>query len=140
MEAVYVSVPSKPKLTYDHGVRQNGTKVRPEQVRQMMSRNNKALNKYENGRSLFVVGGVIGYPCAVLLGWDIGSRIFGKGNVVCLGIGLAGTITGCIMMSVGENLMEKSVSLYNASRMHGTTAYNLNFGITNGGVGFTLKF
>ena len=134
-------VSSAPNLIYNHGVRQNGTKVRPEQVRQTMSRNSKALDKYCSGRSFFVLGGVIGYPCAVLLGWDLGSRIFGKGNAVCFGIGLAGTVIGSVMMSIGESQMRKSVSLYNSSLMHGTAAYNLNFGITNsGGVGFTLNF
>ena len=134
-------VSSNPNLTYNHGVRQNGTKIRPEQVRQTMSRNSKALQKYNSGRGFFVVGGVIGYPCAALFGWDLVSRLFGKGNNVLLGVGLAGTVIGSVMMSVGEGQMRKSVSLYNSSLTHGTTTYNLSFGITkSGGVGFALNF
>ena len=88
-----------------------------------------------------MAGQVVAYSCAFLLGWDLGARTYGKGNDVCLVIGIAGTAIGIIITLSGESQMKKSVSLYNASRMHGTTAYTLNFGITkSGGVGFTLKF
>jgi len=146
-EGLYVS--SKPPLTYDNGVWQDGTKIRPAQVREMMSENDEALQEYKHGRGAFVVGQIIAYPCAFLLGWDLGARLlgwdlgarYGKGNDVCLVIGLAGTAVGIIMALTGESQMRKSVSLYNASLMHGTTTYSLNFGITgSGGVGFTLNF
>ena len=141
VEAHHVSVSPKPQLTYNNGVWQNGTKISPEQVRAMMSGNSEALQEYNSGRSVFVAGNIIGCPGAFLLGWDLGSRLFGKGNDLLLGIGIAGTAAGIIMTLTGESQMKKSVSLYNASLMHGTTAYSLNFGITkSGGVGFTLKF
>ena len=139
-EDVYVS--SQPPLIYDSGVRKNGTKIKPEQVREMMLGNSEALQEYNYGRGAFVAGQIIAYPCAVLLGVVLGAYTFGRGcSGVLLGIGIAGTVGGIIITLSGESQMRKSVSLYNASVMHGTTACTLNFGITgSGGVGFTLNF
>ena len=139
-EEVYVS--SQPPLIYDSGVRQGGTKVRPEQVREMMLGNSEALQEYNHGRGAFVAGQIIAYPCAFLLGVDLGARTFGRGGSgVLLGIGIAGTVGGILVTLSGESQMRKSVSLYNASVMHGTMACTLNFGITgSGGVGLTLDF
>ena len=139
-EDVYVS--SQPPLIYDNGVRQNGAKISPEQVREMMLGNSEALQEYNHGRGAFVAGQIIAYPCAVLLGVVLGAYTFGRGGSgVLLGIGIAGTAAGILVTLSGESQMKKSVSLYNASLVHGTTAYNLNFGITgSGGVGLTLNF
>jgi hypothetical protein len=127
-------------LTYKDGVWLNG-KLTPEQVRGIMSDNSEALKLYNNGRSLVVMGYVISYPCAFLLGWDLGSRIFGKGDGTLLTIGVTGTVTGIIIWACGGANIKKSVSLYNSSIMSNTTAYNLNFGVTKSGcVGFTLNF
>ena len=139
-EEVHVS--SKLPLTYNNGVWQDGTKIRPAQVREMMSGNSGALQLYNSGREVFVVGNAFACSAAFVLGLDLGLYLVsGKSNNILLGIGLAGTIIGITMIFTSESQMRKSVSLYNASLMHGTTAYSLNFGITkSGGVGFTLKF
>ncbi|MCL2041754.1 MAG: hypothetical protein FWG84_06925 [Bacteroidales bacterium] len=141
VEVVHVSVSPQPPLTYNGGVWQKGTPIKPKQVRETMSGNSEALQQYNSGKSLAVAGNIIAYPCSFLLGWDLGSRLFGKGNNVLLGVGIVGTATGILMSLAGTSQMKKSVSLYNASVMHGTTACTLNFGITgSGGVGLTLNF
>ena len=139
--AVSVSVSAQSELTYNNGVFQNGTKIKPEQVRGVMSGNSDALQQYNSGRSLFVTGQVIAYPCAFLLGFDLGTRLGGgEGNGTVLGIGAAGTIVGLIMAFSGEKKIKNSVLLYNSNASNKAVSYQVNFGFTPTGVGFSMRF
>ena len=139
--AVSVSVSAQSELTYNKGVCQNGTKVKPVQIREIMSGNIDALQQYNSGRSLSVTGQVIAYPCAFLLGFDLGTRLGGgKGNGTVLGIGAAGTLIGLIMSSSGEKKIKKSVSLYNSNANNGSVSYQIDFGFTPTSIGFSMQF
>ncbi|MDR0796764.1 MAG: hypothetical protein LBE79_12080 [Tannerella sp.] len=67
----------KSSMISNGGVFKNGNKLKTKEVREVMSENSKALGMYNSGRSLFVAGQVIAYPCAFLLGFDLGTRIGG---------------------------------------------------------------
>ena len=139
--AMCFSVSAQTELTYNNGVWQNGTKLKAEQVRVAMSDHGEALSQYNSGRSLFVGGMVIGYPCAFLLGFDLGTRLGGgEGNGAVLGIGAAGTIVGIIMMFSGEKKIKNSLQLYNSTAGNHSVSYQVNFGFTPTGVGFNVHF
>ena len=126
-------------LTYRNGVWQNGTKLNAKQVRELMSANQDALAKYNNGRSLLVTGQVIGYPSAFLFGWDLGTRLGGgEGNGTLLAVSAVGTVAGMVMMFVGESNIRSSLTLYNSTL--GNVSYNVGFGLTETGIGLSLRF
>jgi len=128
------------ELSYNNGVWRNNVNIDPDQVREIMSGNSEALQKYNSGRSLFIVGQVIAYPSAFLLGWDLGARMGGGGgNGALLGVGLAGTAIGLIMAFSGESQMKTSVELYNSTAKTATSR-QINFGLTQMGVGLCMKF
>ena len=133
--------PTLPELSYSNGVWQNNVKINPSQVREIMSGNSEALQKYNGGRSLYIAGQIIAVPCAALLGWDLGARLGGgEGNVTLLGVGAAGTAVGLIMSYLGQGQMKTSLQLYNSALNNNATSYQLNFGVTQNGIGLCMKF
>ena len=121
--ALCVSVSAQSELTFksqawsnkNGGTFQNGAKLKPNQVREVMSGNSEALKSYNSGRALLITGCVIAYPCAAMLGWDLGTRTGGgEGNGTLLAVGATGTVVGIIMGFCGEGKMKKSVQLYNS--------------------------
>jgi len=144
-----VSVSAQSELIYksqawsskNGGTFQNGTKLSPSKVREVMSGNSEALKSYNSGRALLITGCVVAYPCAAMLGWDLGTRTGGgKGNGTLLTVGATGTVVGIIMGFCGEGKMKKSVQLYNSKMSNNTVSYQVNFGFTQTGVGLNMRF
>jgi len=130
----------QPELSYSDGVWQNGTKLSADNVRSVMSGNSEALRQYNSGKSLYLAGQIIGYPCAFLFGWDLGTRLGGgEGNGALLGVGAAGTVVGLIMMYSGESKIKTSVKLYN-SKVNNSLSYQIDFGFTETGIGLCMRF
>ena len=123
------------------GVWQDGAIISPAQVRGVMSENNEALRLYNSGRTLYVVGLCVAMPGAVMLGWDLGTRLAGgDGNGTLLGVGAAVSVTGFIISMIGEGRMRNSVQLYNAGA-NSVASYQINFGFTqSGGIGLSMRF
>lgn len=129
-----------PELKYKNGIWQNGVKLSAKKVRETMAGNNEALQLYNSGKSLLLVGQIIGYPSAFLFGFDLGTRTGGgKGNTALLIAGGAGTAAGLIMMFTGEGKMKTSVQLYN-SKVNNSVSSQLNFGFTQTGIGLSFRF
>jgi hypothetical protein len=145
--AICVSVSAQSELSFSSsmwtrgGVSQDGTLIRPAQVREVMAENNEALRLYNSGRALYIAGLCIAVPGAAVLGWDLGARLGGgEGNGTLLGIGAAATVTGFIVSILGEGRMRNSVQLYNLGVGRGQEV-SLNFGFTSeGGVGLSMRF
>ncbi|MDR2906625.1 MAG: hypothetical protein LBU91_01375 [Bacteroidales bacterium] len=136
---VCLNVSAQSDLIYKNGVWQNETKLSAKQVKELMASNEGALTQYNNGRALLVTGQVIGYPGAFILGFDLGARLGGgEGNETMLAVGAVGTVAGIIMMFVGENKIKNSLTLYNSKS--NDVSYNLHFGLTQTGVGLSLRF
>ena len=126
---------------FQNGIFQNGTKLKAYQVRKVMEENNEALALYNSGRPMFVMGQVIAYPCAFLLGFDLGTRLGGgEGNGTLLVIGATGTVAGLIIGLIGESKIKTSVSLYNSKANENTASCQVDFGLTPTGVGICMRF
>jgi len=122
------------------GVLKNGAIIKPAEVRDIMSGNNKALETYNGGKALTTVGNVFSFVGGGLIGWDLGSRLGGgEGNGALLAAGGISIGVGLIMFLAGENKMKTSVQLYN-SKASNTTSYQINFGFTQTGVGLCMRF
>lgn len=134
------TAPILPELKYKNGIWQSGVKLSAKKVREIMAGNNEALQLYNSGKSLLLVGQIIGYPSAFLFGYDLGARAGGgKGNTALLIAGGAGTAAGLIMMFTGEGKMKTSVQLYN-SKANSSVSSQLNFGFTQTGIGLSFRF
>ena len=130
------------ELSYSRdNVWQNDVKIKPDQVRAIMSGNSAALEKYNTGRALHVTGQIFAYPGVFLLGWNAGTVISGgEINGVLVGLGLASSISGIIMLLAGKSQMKTSVNLYNSGLNNNATSYQINFGATQNGIGLCLQF
>lgn len=121
---------------------QDGIKLTPELTRTVMLGNHEAIQQYNSGRSLYIVGQVISIPCAALLGWDLGSRIGSggeEGDALLLGVGATGTLIGLLISFSGQNKIKTSLQLYN-SKARNIGAYKMNFGFTESGIGLSMRF
>jgi len=138
--ALCFSVSAQSELTHRSGrVFQDGARLQPNQIREVMAINSEALAMYNSGRSLAVIGQVIAYPSAFLLGWDTGGRLSrGEGNNTLLAVSATGTAVGLILAFIGENRIGQSVSLYNSTVNN--VSYQVKFGFTPSGIGFTVNF
>jgi len=127
------------KGLWQNSVWQDDKRIKPSQIKTLMSTNNEALLQYKGGRSLLVTGQIIGGIGGVMLGWDLGNRVSGEeGNAILLGVGAVGFSAGMIMIFSGLNKMNKSLELYN-SRINNNVSYQINLGLTQTGIGLTMK-
>jgi len=128
-------------LSYDRGrVYQNAAKLKPVQIRSIMAVSSEAFQKYNSGRSLYIVGQVIAYPGYFVLGWGIGTLISGGENGVgFLVSGAAGILVGELISFSGNNKIKSSVQIYNL-KVNNALSYQINFGLTQTGVGLSMRF
>ena len=136
-----VNLPAQSELVYESGtVIQNGVELKPKQVRTLMANYNDALKTYNAGRAFVMTGRIVGYPCAFLFGWDLGTRLgSGEGNSTLLIVGATGTVVGVLTELYGNSKVKKSVMLYNSNPSNNLSTY-LYFGCTPKGVGFNMQF
>ena len=144
------------ELTYSKGnVYQNRRAMTPSLVREAMYGNSEALQQYNSGRTLNIVGAIVMYPGGLSLGGGVGlllvTHLSGSVNDenrtginlasgILIGTGVALVGTGFLIMSSGDKKIKNAVQIHNSS-LRSDVSYQLNFGITStGGVGFTLRF
>ena len=134
-------VQAQSELTYKGGVMQDGTKLTPTKVREVMSGNSEALKTFNSGQALGTVGVIFGGIGGGLIGWDLGTRLGGgEGNGTLLAIGGVTTGIGLVFALIGDANVKKSVTLYNSRLSNNSVSYQINFGITQTGVGFSMRF
>jgi sRNA-binding regulator protein Hfq len=100
--------------------------------------NQRAFNQYNNGKTLKNFGYVLYLPSALVVGWELGLLIGRDGNeiefdnpllnfstpaIVIGGVGFAG---GLAMVLVGDNKMNKSISILNDSNRDVSLNFNIN--------------
>jgi len=128
-------------LTYKGGVRQNGVRLTPIQVRDVMSGNSEALNMYNSGQTLGMTGMIFSGIGGGLIGWHLGSRLAGgEGNSSLVAAGAVSIGIGFGFALVGDANIKKSVELYNSKLSSNSVPYHINFGFTQTGVGFSMRF
>lgn len=126
-------------LNYLNGFWLDSQKLSKDAVKEMMTKNEDALKAFNNGRTLEVVGNIIGYPSAFIFGYDLGTRLGGgTGNNSMLIAGGIGTAIGMIFGIVAESNYRNSVTLYNSGLKEQVS--QLSFGLTeSGGIGFVYR-
>ena len=140
--ALSVNLFAQSELTYKGGsVIQNGLPLQPKQVRVLMADHTDALKSYNAGRAFTMTGRVFSYPGAFIFGYDLGTRLAGgEGDNTLLVVGATGCVVGLLIELYGMSKVKKSVSLYNSKTSNGTASYQINFGLTQTGVGFNILF
>ena len=135
------NVSAQSELTYKGGVMQNGTKLTPTKVKEVMSGNSEALKTYNSGQAIGTVGVILSCIGGGLIGWDLGMRLSAdEGNGTLLAIGAVGIGAGLCFALIGDANVKKSVTLYNAKTSNNAVSYQVNFGFTQTGIGFNVRF
>jgi hypothetical protein len=132
-------VQAQSELTYRGGVVQDGVKLTPVKVREVMSVNNEALRAYNSGQAFGTVGIVFAGVGGGLVGWDLGTRLGGgEGNGTLLAVGAVGVGVGLGFALIGDAKVKKSITLYNSKLNSNSLSYQINFGFTQTGIGFSM--
>jgi len=119
-------------LSYFNGFWLDSQKLSKDAVKEMMTKNETALKAFNNGRTMDVVGNIIGYPSAFIFGYDLGTRLSGgTGNNSMLIAGGIGTAIGLIFGIAAESNYKNSVRLYNSGLKEQVS--QLSFGLTESG-------
>jgi hypothetical protein len=131
------------ELSYSKGVWHNGTKIKSARVKTLMADNSEALKQYKSGRALALTGEIITACNSVIILADLGVRANrgnSEGNNTLLGVGVAGGLVGLVLWFSGERKIKNSVLLYNANASNGALSSQLHLGITQAGIGLSLRF
>ena len=132
-------IQSQPVLTHSYwrGIRQNGRPVGTGQVRAIMAGNSAALELYNSGRRLEMVG-----FCVAMTGLGLMTTglIIRSPLLFLVGLPIAG---GSFAFEIpGRVKVRNAVILYNTGLIsYKPPPYQINFGITStGGVGLSMRF
>jgi len=111
-------------------------------LRTIVANDDLALKQVKSANVASVFASVFAYIGGFAMGWEIGSLFFGKFNPYVFGGGVAVLGLGFGLTAVTISKMKSGAAIYNSHL--GSTAYgtpvDLNFGLTPGGIGFTLSF
>jgi len=105
--------------------------------------NSEALKQYNRGRALAITGQIICACNSVLILSDLGVRANrgnGDGNNTLLGVGTAGALVGIVLWFSGKKKIKNSVLLYNINASNGALSPQLHMGMTQAGIGLSLRF
>jgi len=128
-------------LTYNGGVMQDGIKLTPRRIREVMSGSRDALQMYNGGQIFGIAGFIFSNMGGYMVGWDLGTRIGGgKGNGTLLAVGAVSIGLGLGFSLIGDAKIKKSVMLYNAKQSGNLVSYQMNFGFTQTGLGLYMRF
>jgi len=128
-------------LTYKGGVRQNGIKLKPYKVKVMMRENYDALYNYRSGRGWRTTGiAVSGIGSLVFAQW-VYEKVNGYSSPEYFWPGILCIASGLSCIYIGQSNIKESVIIYN-SKLSGysTVPFQINFGLTQSGVGLTMRF
>jgi hypothetical protein len=115
------------------------------EIKLLYSDHQNALRKYRSGKALNEVGHAFTLPaCAIIasvllevLLIDEGQMDVGKTGALV--VGCAGLLTGTLLTVGGNNMIMRSVEIYN-SEIHDITQIRLKAGFTKNGAGLCLLF
>ena len=145
------SANAQTELIYYGGVYQNGTRLTPKTVKELMKNDTVALSKYKSGRIQYIVGKCIYYPFHFYVGlgavlvmlslvadndW-LSNALISGGAIAMLGGGV-GIFAGYLIYNGGEKRMKQAVKIYNANI--NSNKVSVSFGLTGNGVGLNVNF
>jgi hypothetical protein len=132
---------AKKRSIYLDGIEQS-----PRNVKTIMEDHPEALKYYESGRKMVKASNscAVGLLVTSIIAVIISDRTENESNnrtvgYVMLGIDGGFIIGGIALASIGKKNIKKSVTLYN-SPVNKPVTYNLNVGLQDNGIGFSLKF
>ena len=133
---------SQPPLTYRNGVRLDGVRLKPNDVRMVMEEDPDALYTYNKGRKLGSIAFGLSYAGGAMIGVNLGLLIADEDPIpVLYALGGASITAGFILAFIADGKIKQSVSIYNSGqRRYSAVPYQINFGLTQTGVGFTMNF
>lgn len=125
-------------------VRQNNIYLNKNDVRTLMANNSDALELYNSGKKLLVLGEIFSYSgLCVIFGAAIVEK---KGNFEENSANMVGIIGGVISLAssmavtfTGRSKIKKAVSRYN-SDLNKAVSYKIDFGINQNGIALILNF
>ena len=129
------------ELTYKGGVMRDGVKLTHAEVKKVMTGNGEALKTYNSGQALGIVGIIFSGIGGGLVGYDLGTRLGGgEGDGTLLVVGAVSIGVGVGFALFGDAKVKKSVALYNSKLSNNSISYQINFGVTQTGIGFSMLF
>ena len=133
---------SQPPLTYRNGVRLEGVRLKPNDVRMVMEEDPDALYTYNKGRKLGSIAFGLSYAGGAMIGVNLGLLIADYDPIpVLYALGGTSIVTGLVLAFIADGKIKQSVSIYNSGqRRYSAVPYQINFGLTQTGVGFTMNF
>ena len=125
-------------------VRQNGKYLSKYDVRTLMVNNTDALELYNSGKNLILVGDVSGYlGLGVII---VAAIVENKGNFKENSANMVGLVGGVALLATsmtftftGRSKIKKSVNRYN-SDLKNAESYKITFGINQNGIALALNF
>jgi len=138
-----ISVSAQSELTIKQNkIYQSGTGLTKKQVRDIMSENNEALKLYNCAQRHYTLGyGASGVGVATMVTQlffsDNHSEVYADPIFIAgAGLGIVGVFVGL----AGNKKLVNSVSLFNSKINNKTSYYKVDFGTTQTGIGFTMRF
>ena len=105
--------------------------ITKQEFKRLFSTNEKAYNQYKTGKMFFIMGMIVAYPSAFLVGWELGAQ----SDSDMLIAGIIGTVTGYGILLVGNFQARDALKTYNKS-----VNVSFNYSLGPNGVGFAINF
>ena len=123
---------------YYHGMRIESMR----QMKSIVANDVDALKEVKKASAIVIVADVIGYIGGFAVGYEVAGLFFDNFNPYILGAGLAVAGAGIGISFAANKHLKKGAAIYNANL--GKTSYGgeieLQFGLSPGGAGITLRF
>ena len=130
-------------LSYKNGfwgvtIKQGNKRLSTSDIKKLYHDNHSALSKYKKGKALNAVGTIMAIPSGIVFGYGVGLLISGQQiNKTVYIISAAGLFTGILFHIGGENMIKRSVNIYNA-HINKTSSLNITIGVMQNGLGLCL--
>ncbi|MCR5645876.1 MAG: hypothetical protein K6F96_05760 [Bacteroidales bacterium] len=123
---------------YYHGMRIESMR----QMKSIVANDVDALKEVKKANAVVIVADVLGYIGGFAVGYEVAGLFFDNFNPYILGAGLAVAGAGIGITFAANKHLKKGVAIYNQNlgKTPNGDSVQLDFGLTPGGVGLTLRF
>ena len=120
---------------------QNNMRLNFNQLPYVMEENSEAYPLISKAKSNYTTASILGGLGGFLVGWQLGTAIFGGNpNWALAGVGGALIVVSIPINSKAINLAFEAIDLYNSGISNTSRRRELNIGITGNGLGLIVKF
>lgn len=122
----------------------NGSSLNNAELKRLLNTVPEAKEKFKSGKTMQLMGNILGGIGGFFVGYPIGQKIGGKESPdwTMAGIGGALILPGIILGAKGKSNVRNAIYIYNDSigKSHSMLNNNLNIGLFNKGVYITYSF